>query len=91
MLHIGCHLSAAKGYTHMKGSAFHRSEHVSIFYEKSERRKSERNRSLGHFRLLEIAEKENLYKILAMLPIPSILARRMKRFENLHIWSWRMT
>jgi deoxyribonuclease-4 len=69
MLHIGCHLSAAKGYTHMAKEALSIGANTFQFFTRNPRGgKAKEIDPWDISAFLELAAKENLYKILAHAP-----------------------
>lgn len=69
MLHIGCHLSASKGYTHMAKEALSIGADTFQFFTRNPRggkAKDIDKEDVASF--LKIVEEENMYKILAHAP-----------------------
>ena len=87
MLHIGCHLSASKGYSHMAKEALGMGADTFQFFTRNPRGGKAKDIDEGDIAsFLKIAQEENLHRILAHAPYtlnPCSSDERVKEFAHM--------
>lgn len=87
MLHIGCHLSASKGYTHMVKEALSIGADTFQFFTRNPRGGKAKDIDEGDIAsFLEIVEEENFHRILAHAPYtlnPCSADKKVREFAHM--------